>query len=97
MADQLLKEEKQQPILVLENKQDLLLFNAVLTRLLKDCVEDPNGTWLKWINSKDDEQMGNAAFTITRLLIGSFNENKKRIMEELEKELEKQLAEKKEK
>ena len=71
-----------QPILTIENKEELVLLNAVLTSLIKDCVNDPEGTWLKWVNSKDDIQIGNAAFAMTRPLVMGYNAAKKLLKEQ---------------
>ena len=82
MTDNIQTQETNQPILTIENKEELVLLNAVLTSLIKDCVNDPEGTWLKWVNSKDDIQIGNAAFVMTRPLVTSFNAAKKLLKEQ---------------
>lgn len=82
MTDTLENKEINQPILTIDNRDELVLLNAVLTALIKDCVNDPEGTWLKWVNSKDDILLGNAAFAMTRPLVASFNAAKKLLKEE---------------
>lgn len=79
MTDKVIDIKQEKPIMVIRNKEDMLLLNAVLTSLIKDCVTDPEGTWLKWVNSKDDAQLANAAFVMTRPMIQSFVEAQKLI------------------
>ena len=75
-------QETNQPILTIENKEELVLLNAVLTSLIKDCVNDPEGTWLKWVNSKDSFQLSKAATVMTSPLVTSFNAAKKLLKEQ---------------
>ena len=82
MTDKVLDIKSEQPIMAIKNKEDMLLFNAVLTSLVKDCVNDPEGTWLKWVNSKDEAQLANAAFVMTRPLIQAFVEAQKLIKDQ---------------